>query len=64
MKSWKQITFLLLLPALLAFTACPGDESANSDVDSDVIDSPPASAITSDSALEDADRILKEIDSL
>lgn len=53
---------ILLLPALLVFTACPGGNSTDAGVSGD--QSPALSEITEESALEDANKILKEIDSL
>ncbi|MCR9141241.1 MAG: hypothetical protein NXI24_03255 [bacterium] len=66
MNNFKHWILLGLIPAALFLTACPGGESTEVDesVESEVVESPALSEISEDSALEDADKILEEIDSL
>lgn len=60
MNKLKLLPAMLLVPTMLLLTACPGGESETSDAS----ESPAIDAITEDSALEDADKILKEIEGL
>ncbi len=60
MNKLKQLAAILVVPAILLLTACPGKDGQENGAS----ESPSVDAITEESALEDADKILKEIEGL